>query len=213
MLQKHQNLGPRVLLICDRSDISNAWLVLLKERNLNAAVEKNAESVLAVENGEPFDLIIIDIYNRQIDISKLCKDLRLKVIAPILLFAFVTSEADILEAYATGIDECVAKPVSPALFLCKINSWIRRSGTIPTGALNNVNAGDFHLDCTRRCIVSENGSQTPLTNLEFRLLYLLMSHPQQILETNDLIDSIWGYANEGDSNLLKNLVYRLRRKL
>jgi DNA-binding response OmpR family regulator len=57
------------------------------------------------------------------------------------------------------------------------------------------------------------GSAVKLTNLEFRLLHLLMAHPGQVLEAGVIIDRVWGYPDTGDSVLLKNLVYRLRQKV
>ena len=52
-----------------------------------------------------------------------------------------------------------------------------------------------------------------LTNLEFRLLHLLMSRPGQIFSAEDTIESIWGGHGGGDQVLLKNVVYRLRKKI
>ena len=51
------------------------------------------------------------------------------------------------------------------------------------------------------------------TNLEFRLLLLLMSRPAHVFSVDDIIQSIWGGYGSGDQVLLKNVVYRLRRKI
>jgi DNA-binding response OmpR family regulator len=52
-----------------------------------------------------------------------------------------------------------------------------------------------------------------LTNLEFRLLHLLMSRPGSVFSAEDMVESIWGGYGNGDQVLLKNVVYRLRRKI
>jgi DNA-binding response OmpR family regulator len=62
-------------------------------------------------------------------------------------------------------------------------------------------------------MIRPNGSQVSLTNLEFRLLHLLMSRPGHIFNAEDIIHSIWGGYGNGDHVLLKNVVYRLRKKI
>jgi DNA-binding response OmpR family regulator len=62
-------------------------------------------------------------------------------------------------------------------------------------------------------VTTEDGLAVGLTNLEFRVLHLLMSHPGQVLPAGLIVDRVWGYAGGGDSVLLKNVIYRLRRKI
>jgi DNA-binding response OmpR family regulator len=61
--------------------------------------------------------------------------------------------------------------------------------------------------------VNPLGSEIRLTNLEFRLLHLLMSRPGHVFPAEDIVQSIWGGYDNGDQVLLKNVVYRLRRKI
>jgi len=76
-----------------------------------------------------------------------------------------------------------------------------------------VKVGKHRLDPARRSIVNPDGQVIKLTNLEFRLLHLLMSQPGHVFNAEDIIQSIWGGYGSGDQVLLKNVVYRLRRKL
>lgn len=123
------------------------------------------------------------------------------------------NEAHILEVYQAGVDECIVKPVSPSLFLAKVGAWLRRSWTIPAEAMEDLQVGDVRLEPARREVAIATGSAVKLTNLEFRLLHLLMTHRGQVLEPDVIIDRVWGYAGSGDSAALKNVVYRLRRKI
>ena len=84
---------------------------------------------------------------------------------------------------------------------------------MPMHGLSLVQAGKHRLDSTRRCVIDSNGMEINLTNLEFHLMHLLMSRPGQIIGADDLIDSIWGEYGIGDHVLLKNVVYRLRKKV
>jgi DNA-binding response OmpR family regulator len=58
-----------------------------------------------------------------------------------------------------------------------------------------------------------DGSARQLTNLEFRLLYSLVVNRGHVLNTETLIEKVWGYTGEGDKNLLKSLISRLRAKV
>jgi DNA-binding response OmpR family regulator len=134
-------------------------------------------------------------------------------VAPILMFLPAYHETQILEAYASGVDEVVVKPISPAIFLAKIVAWGRRSWTMPVDGLSLVKAGKHRLDPTRHCLIDPSGNEIKLTNLEFRLLHLLMSRPGTVFNAEEIIQSIWGGLGNGDQALLKNVVYRLRKKI
>ena len=129
---------------------------------------------------------------------------------PILLFLPAHHETEMLEAYSAGVDECVVKPVSPAIFLAKITSWSRRSTTAP---LSPRKIPHLRLDPARRLALGENGDKIRLTNLEFRLLRLLMNRPGHIFRNDEIIRSVWGMSGVSDQTALKNVVYRLRKKL
>jgi DNA-binding winged helix-turn-helix (wHTH) protein len=84
---------------------------------------------------------------------------------------------------------------------------------VPSAALDALQVAGFRLDLDRKQVSTPEGAIVKLTNLESRLLYLLMGHPGWVMETDYLIDRVWGHFGEGDSALLKNVVYRLRRKI
>jgi DNA-binding response OmpR family regulator len=113
-----------------------------------------------------------------------------------------------LEAYQNGVDECVVKPISPAIFLAKIIAWSRRSWAEP---MTPRQTGQLRLDPSHRSAMAANKQEIKLTNLEFRVLHLLMSRPGYVFPAEEIIQTVWGA--EGDVILLKNVVYRLRKKL
>lgn len=116
---------------------------------------------------------------------------------------------EILEAYQAGVDECVVKPISPAIFLAKILAWARRSWSQPMSPLR---IGPLRLDPAHRSAIAVAGQEVRLTNLEFRLLHLLMSRPGHVFKADEIMQSVWG-MEQADLALLKNVVYRLRKKL
>jgi DNA-binding response OmpR family regulator len=186
---------------------------MLGQKGLSVILETSCEKAVDRWSTEITDLVVLDVDIPHQDRMELYKRFRAVSVAPILLFLPAYHETQILEAYALGVDEVVIKPISPAIFLAKVLAWARRSWTVTVDGLNLVKAGKHRLDPARRCMVNPEGVEIKLTNLEFRLLHLLMSRPGHVFSVEDIVQSIWGGYDSGDQVLLKNVVYRLRRKI
>lgn len=203
----------RVLLVSDNPETGQIWVYALGQRNLEAVLTGSAEEAVTRWEDEIFDLIVIDVHTCQLDGVELCRRLRTKAVIPILLLTAKGDESHILETYQAGADECIIKPVSSLVFLAKVRAWLRRSWTVAAEALDCLEAGDLLLDPAQRQLVKATGSTIRLTNLEFRVLHLLMRHQNRVLESETIITRVWGYDGCGDNIVLKNMIYRLRRKI
>ena len=159
------------------------------------------------------DETCLTILGRQNEDIEICRALRKESVIPILLFTSQNDEYYLLEAYKAGLDEVVAQPVSPRLFTAKVRAWLRHVQEVPSAGMETLQVGELRLDPDHRLLWNMNSSHVRLTHLETRLLYQLMSHPGRVFETPALIERVWGRYGAGDSVLLKNLVYRLRRKI
>lgn len=204
---------PKVFVVCDQRDTAPVWGYILRQQGLIVILETSMEKVIDRWSTEMPDLVILDLDVKHEARMELYEKFRAVSVAPILLFLPTYHETEILEAYAAGVDDVVIKPVSPAIFLAKILAWMRRSWTVPIDNLSLVKAGRHRLDPGRRCLIHSDGMEIRLTNLEFRLLHLLMSRPGFVFSLEEIIESIWGGYGSGDEVLLKNVVYRLRRKI
>jgi DNA-binding response OmpR family regulator len=94
-----------------------------------------------------------------------------------------------------------------------VRACMRRSWTVSAKALDKIQGGKLCLDPANRHVTVDDGSVVKLSNLEFRVLHLLMTHRGQVLPSELIVDRVWGSAGAGDSVVLKNVVYRLRRKI
>ncbi len=203
----------RVLLECDVPESKRVWSYALLQQKLEVAQAGSSKEALKLWVSESPDLILIDIHGPSIDVIELCKELRAEAVVPILVLTPNNNETHILETYRAGADECCAKPVSPGLFMAKTKAWLRRTRTVTAESLDLVQVNDFRLDPARREVNIGEATVIRLTNLEFRLLHLLVSHPGWVFRTDDIILRVWGYYGNGDRTLLKNVVYLLRRKI
>ena len=204
---------PKVFVVCDQRDTAPVWGYILRQQGLSVLIESSVEKAVDRWSTEMTDLVVIDLNVDHAERMELYQRFRAASVAPILLFLPTYHETEILDAYATGVDDVVVKPVSPPIFLAKILAWVRRSWTVQVEGLSLVKAGKHRLDPARRCIIDPAGLEIQLTNLEFRLLHLLMGCPGYVVGVEDIVQSIWGGYGSGDEVLLKNVVYRLRRKI
>ena len=198
----------RVFVVCDQDATAPIWGYIIRDKGLVAILETSVQRAMERSVEEIPDLIVIDVNASHTQRMELCRQFRALSASPMLLFLPSNKEPEILEAYQNGVDECVVKPISPAIFLAKIMAWSRRSWSEP---MTPRKAGRLRLDPSHRSAMGANDQEIKLTNLEFRVLHLLMSRPGYVFPAEEIIQTVWGA--KGDIVLLKNVVYRLRKKL
>jgi two-component system response regulator MtrA len=208
---------PKVLIICDYPNSGPVWAFCLQRNHQMDVVLETSYPLAQVfhrwEEEIP-DLLIIDMSDPNMDAAiNLVKSLRKEIIMPILLLSTGQEENSILEAYTAGVDECILLPISPEIFKAKVHSWLRRSWTVPPDILDPLKIGDFSLIPSDRMLIKGDGAHIRLTNLELRLLYCLFCRPGRVIHVEELIQRVWGYGGEGNNSVLKNVIYRLRRKI
>ena len=204
---------PKVVVVCDQMDTGPVWGYILRQKGLIVILETSQQKAIDHMSNEMPDLVVLDVDINNQERTELFRKFREVSIAPILLLLPTYHETQILEVYTAGANEVVVKPISPAIFLAKIMAWVQSSWLVPNDKLDLVNAGKYRLDPSRRCLLGLNGREVNLTILEFRLLHLLMSRPRHIFSAEEMILFIWGAYGSGDQVLLKNVVYRLRKKI
>jgi DNA-binding response OmpR family regulator len=204
---------PKVLLVSNQQTTGPLWAFSLQQQKIRVALEVEPLNTLKRWMEESPDLIILDVTLDDLVILDILRSLRDETVTPILLLFPARTEEFILNAYRAGADDVLVKPVSPSLFQAKVRVWLRRSWSAPVEMMEPISAGGFQLIPAEKMVIGRNGKPHALTSLELRLLYFLMSEARRVLTADDLIQRVWGYSGEQDHAMLKNLVYRLRRKI
>jgi DNA-binding response OmpR family regulator len=201
-----------VLLLGDDPESMRVWQMTMTERGGRVTMaditRERAEDFVK----EPPDLVIFDVYRALPAAMTACRKLRGELVNPILMVAYFGGEIDMLDAYEAGADDCIARPVGGRLIWAKVRAWLRRAWTMPTEAMSPREVAGLRLYPETRHLRLADGREIGLTNLETRLLYLLMTHPGQVLEPSLIIDRVWGFEG-AEPGALKAMVYRLRRKI
>ena len=204
---------PKVLIVSNRQTTGPLWVFSLQQQKLNVVLEPDPSNAFQRWEKEIPDMLVLDLNLPKVPTLELIKSLRAEMLIPFLLLASAWNEEDLLEAYQAGIDDYLLKPVSPSLLQAKIKVWLKRSASISVEVLNPIRVGTLQLFPAEKTMLVKNGGSVRLTNLELRLLYYMMNRPGQIVTMGELNQKVWGYNAEADNTMLKNVVYRLRRKI
>jgi len=203
---------PKILVVSDLQTTSPLWVFNLTQQHWEITVETHhAKAVERWAETLP-DLIVCDVDSASTSIDLITK-LREEAVLPIILLTSNHADQFILESYEAGVDECVLKPIQPLLFEAKLKAWLRRSSSVPVEVLETIRVENLHLIPSDRAMILDERDAIHLTNLELRLLYYLMGHPGRTLTTEELCQRVWSHHHVGDAATLKNLVYRVRRKI
>ena len=206
-------MKPKILIISDEPETAKIWGFSLSQVGMDVRLIGIHEDAMQTWSEELPDIIIIEDFNAEVEELDLCRQLRMETVVPILYLTAKPEEGFLLETYRAGADETIPFPITPRLFQAKVKAWLRQTQSLPLAALEELKRNGFLLNVESRKLTTLTGQVIHLSVLESRLLYILFSAPGKAFEANKLIERIWGYYGEGNNNLLKVLIYRLRRKI
>lgn len=202
-----------ILLVSADTVSARYFAHIIQNANFALQVESDLTAVPHLLEASPYGLLLVDSDEIDATLVSGCAQARAHLINPILTLTESQKESQLIKLYSAGVDEVIIKPVGPRLLIAKIHAWLQRSWHVPLIMLENLYTDSFCLEPDTHSLTMPNGKTTKLTNLEYRLMHLLMSNPNRCLDSKAIIDKVWGFYGEGDSSLLKHLVYRLRRKI
>jgi DNA-binding response OmpR family regulator len=161
----------------------------------------------------PSEFIILSMSKQSTEVINQVRRLRGSVIAPLIIITDPLSETMHINLLDSGVDLVVTRPYSSRLLIYQIRALLRRSNSMPFLGLPQLTLGDVSLDPASRSVTVGSESPRHLTQLEFRLLYMFITHVGEIISAENLVEHIWGYPGEGNRELVRGLVQRLRMKI
>jgi two-component system, OmpR family, copper resistance phosphate regulon response regulator CusR len=200
----------RILIAEDESRIASFLEKGLSARGYATTIATNGVDAFDLAASGEFDLLILDLgLPRQdgVDVLRRLRDSD-NQIAIIVLTARDT-ESDTVSAFEGGADDYVTKPFRFRELLARIRVRLREE-RVPARTI--LRAGDAWLDVISRRL-QVGGTAHDLTAREFALAELFFRHPRQVLSREQILDRVWGYDYEPESNIVEVYVRYLRQKL
>lgn len=199
-----------VLFVEDEAKIANFVRAGLKEQGFTVDYCDNGDDGYLRALDNEYDVIILDIMVPGKDGLSILKQLRRQNNnTPVILLTARNELDDRLQGLNLGADDYIAKPFFVEELAARIHAVVRRS----VGERQNVLAiGALKLDRITREVTC-NGRVIELTSREFNLLEYLMRSPGRVFTRTQILEHVWGYDFNPNTNVVDVCIQRIRKKI
>ena len=201
----------RLLLVEDDLQIASFIMKGLKQAGFVIDHAIDGEDGLHMALYEPYDVAIIDIMLPKLDGLSLIEELRRKKVdTPVIILSAKRSIDDRVKGLQAGSDDYLTKPFSFSELLARVQALIRRAtrATEPT----RLSVGDLSMELLTRKIIRA-GKKIDLQPREFSLLEYLMRNAGRVVSKTMILEHIWDYNFDPQTDVVDVLVCRLRSKV
>ncbi len=201
----------RILIIEDDTTIALFLEKGLKEAGFSVDIAHDGIEGLSLALTEPYAAAIVDIMLPGLDGLSLIEKIRTKNISiPVLILSAKQSVDDRIEGLQRGGDDYMVKPFSFNELLARIQALLRRG---QKGAeTGTITVGELQLDPIKR-EVKRRGDTIEIPAKEYALLELLMRNPERVLSKTSILERIYDYNFDPQTNVVDVLVCRLRNHI
>lgn len=205
----------KILLVEDDPRVCSLVNKGLVENGFEVTVAMNGQQGIKMSHQARYDLVILDIMLPDINGLEVCRELRKQdQHIPILFLTALGSAENVVLGLETGADDYLTKPFKFIELLARIRSLLRRTDnreTISKSSHQYIFEDLVLDDHTKK--VTRSDVPISLTSTEYRLLLMLMKHPNKVLSRIDILDEVWGITFDLGTNVVDVYVNYLRKKM
>ena len=198
-----------ILIVEDEPNISDFVKGELEYEGYDVCIKEDGREGLEEALRNEYDLIILDVMLPSMNGFEICRRLKREKQSPVIMLSAKDSVMDKVNGLQIGADDYIAKPFAIEELLARIEVVFRRQDS-----LNNsiVKFKDIVINKSSRS-VKRNGNEISLTNKEYELLVILVDNKDKVVTREELLEKIWGYGYEPETNVTDVYVRYLRTKL
>lgn len=200
----------KILVVEDDLSLSDVIAFTLRRAGFEILTAYDGLAALATWEQQRPELLVLDLNLPKLDGLDVCRRIRMVDKTPIIMLSVRSGDEAVVKGLELGADDYIVKPFSPSQLVARVRAVLRRVGIVETPSI--LTAATLTLDRARNEVQWPGDAPVRLTQLEVRLLEMLMLNVGQVLTSEQMITAVWG-ADGGDRTMLKQLVYRLRTKL
>ncbi|WP_026514814.1 response regulator transcription factor [Butyrivibrio sp. LB2008] len=201
----------KILIVEDEAQLARfVELELIHEGNsVDKAEDGRTGLDMALSND--YDLILLDVMLPGINGFEVLRRIRVKKETPVILVTARDAVMDKVSGLDAGADDYITKPFAIEELLARIRVALKRKGA-SAAVSRQLTVGKVTIDQDRH-EVCVDGNPVELTNYEFELLRILMENCNIVLDRERLINEIWGYDYDGETNVVDVYIRHLRTKI
>ena len=199
----------KILIIEDESSISDFVKLELEYEGYQVSIKEDGREGLKEALENDYDLIILDIMLPSMNGFEICRRLKREKNTPVIMLSAKDSVTDKVNGLQIGADDYIPKPFAIEELLARINAIFRRVDSLDN---HIVKFKDLVINRNSRT-VSRNDKEINLTNKEYELLMILIDNKDKVVTRDELLEKIWGYEYEPETNVTDVYVRYLRSKL
>jgi two-component system OmpR family response regulator len=208
---------PHILVVDDDREIRQLLGEYLEKNGFRATAVADGKGMRRVLEQSHIDLIVLDLMMPGEDGLKLCRELRAKSQIPVIMLTALGDDVDRIVGLEVGADDYIAKPFNPRELLVRIRAVLRRTIHTPRdpspAEVRGYRFAGWRLDTVSRTLTHENGATCALSGAEFRLLAILLAHPNRVLSRTQLMELIRGRDLDPMDRSIDVRISRLRQTL
>ncbi len=202
--------APRLLVVEDDPSILFGLRINLEGEGYVVATAEDGERGLALAQGEPWDLVVLDLMLPRMNGFEVVSTLRSSGDrTPVLILSARGAENDMIMGLDLGADDYVTKPFAVGELLARVRAALRRGGT---GERRRYAFADVEVDVAAR-EVRRSGAVVDLTPTELDILIALIRADGRVLSRAQIMESVWGPDHFGTPRTVDNFIAQLRAKL
>ncbi len=218
--KEHMEFTDHILIVDDDPGIRELVTQYLRKQGLQVSAAADGPQMRAILATQRVDLVVLDLMLPGVDGIGLCRELRSPgvVPVPILMLTARSDEADRILGLELGADDYLTKPFAARELLARIRAVLRRTRMLPPNLakaepVSQIGFGHWRLDTTARHLLDADGTVVALSGAEYRLLRVLLDHPQRVLTRDQLLNLTQGRESDVFDRSIDLLISRLRQRL
>ncbi|PRY17330.1 response regulator transcription factor [Kineococcus rhizosphaerae] len=207
---------PTILLADDESAITDNLAPLLTRSGFDVVVAHDGQEALDRLRANSPDLVVLDVVMPRLDGRAVLRRLRQeRSTTPVILLTQVGESSERAMALEEGADDYLNKPFDPQELIARIRAVLRRGeggGAGGLGQFQRLRSGAVLLDRVSQR-VWKDGREVVLTPRATALLAYLMTHPDEVMTRERLLEAVWGWSFQTSTRSVDTRVAELRREL
>ena len=198
-----------ILLVEDETSISDFIKGELEYEGYRVCVKEDGRMGLEEALNNEYDLIILDVMLPSMNGFEICRRLKREKNTTVIMLSAKDSVMDKVNGLQIGADDYIPKPFAIEELIARIEVVFRREKTLSSSI---VKFKDITINRNSR-VVEKNNNEIILTNKEYEILMSLIDNKNRVVTREELLEKVWGYSYEPETNVVDVYIRYLRAKL